>query len=720
MTDTAEKGGYSARKANHGNAKAASNGHRSTSSPTGISSISRPQVRSRSDLFFIRELSWLEFNARVLAEAANEHTPLLERVKFLAIFANNLDEFFMIHVPGMLERAGSEAEIPNHEKTIATLRQLHLRIDPLLQFQFQCLQDLLPQLARHGVRLVPYAELSLEQKADLKNYFDTEVFPVLTPLAVDPGHPFPYISNLSVSLAVVVHDPRTGNDRFARVKVPAKAVLPRLIKIGNSWQYVLLEEVISAHIGALFPGMEVKDCYPFRITRDADLELQEESADDLLEMIEEELSKRRFGNIVRLELARSMPEDVRQRLMDELEADEEQVYTIDGPLNMSDLFTLASIDIPELRDSLFTAGKPASLAHSGDAFAAIRHGDILLHHPYQAFSCVSDLLSAAARDPQVLTIKHTLYRSSGDSPILKALTTAADNGKQVACVVELKARFDEANNISWARQLEKSGVHVVYGLMGLKTHCKVTLIVRREGEHLRRYVHIGTGNYNPKTAALYTDIGLLTCRTDIGADATDLFNYLTGYAYQEHYRKFLVAPNTARKNLQTMVEREADLHTPEKPGRILCKMNAIVDPQLIKALYRASQKGVQVDLIIRGMCCLRPGVPGLSDNIRVISIIGRFLEHSRVFCFNNGGNTEIYFGSADWMTRNLDRRVEVIAPLEDPHLRETVLQDLQDLLRDNCQAWDLGPDGAYTRRSPAPGSTEFNAQVELLKRYARC
>jgi polyphosphate kinase len=697
---------------------------KSAASRTGLAeiaaSISKPQRRSRNDLFFIRELSWLEFNARVLAEAANEHNPLLERVKFLAIFANNLDEFFMIHVPGMLEREDTEASLPAHEKTIATLSQLHERIEPLLQFQYQCLQDLLPRLARYGVEITPYSELGTQQKAELKRYFDTEIFPVLTPLAVDPGHPFPYISNLSVSLAVAVHDPRTGSERFARVKVPAKSVLPRLIRVGTGWQYVLLEEVISAHIGALFAGMEVRACHPFRITRDADLELQEESADDLLEMIEEELSKRRFGNIVRLELARSMPSDMREKLMEELEATEEQVYTIDGPLNMSDLFALASIDIPELRDPHFVAGKPAALVHSSDTFAAIRHGDILLHHPYQTFSCVSDFLSAAARDPQVLTIKHTLYRSSGDSPILKALTTAADNGKQVACVVELKARFDEANNISWARQLEKSGVHVVYGLVGLKTHCKVTLIVRREGEHLRRYVHIGTGNYNPRTAALYTDIGLLTCRPDIGADATDLFNYLTGYAHQENYRKFLVAPNTARSNLLALVERETALHTPQNPGWIICKMNAIVDPQLIKALYKASQKGVQIDLIIRGMCCLRPGVTGMSENIRVVSIIGRFLEHSRVFCFKNAGNPEIFFGSADWMPRNLDRRIEVISPLEDPELKQTVIRDLEDLLKDNCQAWDLGSDGAYTRRTPASGETEFNAQYELLKRYSRC
>lgn len=677
------------------------------------------QRRSKADLFFIRELSWLDFNARVLSEAANKKNPLLERVKFLAIFANNLDEFFMIHVPGMMERSVAEAALPVNERTFATIAQIHARLEPLLEQQFACFQELIPEIARYGVQLIRYQDLTAQQKEAMCRYFEAEVFPVLTPLAVDPGHPFPYISNLSLSLAVVVHDPRTGIDRFARVKVPARAVLPRLVRVGPGWQYTLLEEVITAHIGSLFAGMEVRACYPFRITRDADLELQEESADDLLEMIEEELSKRRFGNVVRIELARAMPADIRQRLMEELEATEEQVYTIDGPLNMADLFTLASIDIPELRDSPFSPGIPAPLRGQGDTFSAIRKGDILLHHPYQAFSCVSDLLSYAAADPQVLTIKHTLYRSSGDSPILKALTTAADNGKQVACVVELKARFDEANNISWARQLEKSGVHVVYGLLGLKTHCKVTLIVRREGDRLRRYVHIGTGNYNPKTAAVYTDIGVLTCNPAFGADATDLFNFLTGYAHQENYRKFLVAPTTARKRLFSMVERETKAHSEDNPGRILAKMNALVDPQLIKALYQASQKGVQVDLIIRGMCCLRPGVPGLSDNIRVISIVGRFLEHSRIFYFRNGGQEEIYFGSADWMPRNLDRRVEVIAPVEDPAIRRTILRDLEELLQDNCQAWDLHPQGQYVRRTPQSGAVVIDSQHDLLKRYTQ-
>jgi len=694
---------------------------KSDSNRRAVNRRNQRDERPATELFFNRELSWLDFNSRVLSEAASQTNPLLERIKFLAIFANNLDEFFMIHVPGMMERSEAEASLTLAERTVATMQEVHSRLTPMLHLQFQCFQELIPAIASYGIRLSRYNDLTDTQKAEMSRYFEAEVFPVLTPLAVDPGHPFPYISNLSLSLAVVVHDPRTGKDRFARVKVPARAVIPRLVKVGNGWQFILLEELITAHIGRLFAGMEIRGCYPFRITRDADLELQEESADDLLEMIEEELSKRRFGNVVRIELARSMPIDVRHKLMEELEANEDQIYTVDGPLNMADLFTLANIDIPELRDPPFVAGIPNCLRAQHDPFAAIRKGDILLHHPYQSFTCVSDFLSKAAVDPQVLTIKHTLYRSSGDSPILKALTTAADNGKQVACVVELKARFDEANNISWARQLEKSGVHVVYGLVGLKTHCKVTLIVRREGEKLRRYVHIGTGNYNPKTAAIYTDIGLLTCNSSFGADATDLFNYLTGYAHQEQYRKFLVAPVTARKRLVSLIERETEAHSPENPGRILAKMNALVDPQLIKALYRASQRGVKVDLIIRGMCCLKPGVPGLSDNIKVISIVGRFLEHSRIFYFRNGGGEreEIYFGSADWMPRNLDRRVEVIVPVEDAAIRKSLLNDvLEVLLRDGCQAWDLEPNGEYVRRQALPGETPFNSQMELLKKFA--
>ncbi len=697
------------------------------SSPTSAGSAARRKTgngrerasKPKPDLFFNRELSWLDFNARVLAEASNPVNPLLERLKFLAIFSNNLDEFFMIHVPGMWDRDEEEAALPSNQSSIqANLKAIKQKVEPMLEIQHRCFDEILSQLTAYGVRLLKHTELSDAQKTALASYFDREVFPVLTPLAVDPGHPFPYISNLSLSLAVVVHDPRTGRQRFARVKVPARTVLPRLVPIpGEKWHFILLEEVIAAHIGRLFTGMEVTACYPFRLTRDADLELAEEAADDLLEMIEEELAKRRFGEIVRLEIAKSVPDVMRQTILGELkEVSENEVFYIEGPLNMADFFGLVGLNIPELHDPPFAPGIPAVLKQSEDIFAAIRQGDILLHHPYQAFQSVADFFRSAAEDPHVLAIKHTLYRTSGDSPILEALIAAADAGKQVACVVELKSRFDEENNITWAKQLEKSGVHVVYGLIGLKTHCKVTLVVRREEDGLRRYVHVGTGNYNPKTAAVYTDVGILTCNPAFGEDATDLFNFLTGYAHQEKYRKFLVAPVTLRRKLEALVVRETDLHTPEKPGRILATMNALVDPTLIKLLYAASEKGVQIDLIIRGMCCLKPGVPGLSENIRVMSIVGRFLEHSRIFYFRNGGDEEVYIGSADWMTRNLDRRVEVVVPVTD----RSILRNLHDnvlcvLLKDNCQAWDLQPDGKYIRRHPLPGHHRNSTQEALLE-----
>ncbi len=670
-------------------------------------------------LFFDRELSWLDFNARVLSEADNPNQPLLERLKFLAIFTSNLDEFFMIHIPGMRQRTVEES---GKAPTVSTIRsqmeEIKRKLLPMLAMQDACLQKLLTELSSHDVHLPPYASLSLAEKHQLELYFESEVFPVLTPLAVDPGHPFPYISNLSISLAVIVTNPHTGDEHFARVKVPTKPALPRLVPVaGTPHKFVLLEEVITAHIGRLFAGMDVGACYPFRLTRNADLELQEHDTDDLLEMIEEELAKRRFGEIERLEIARAMPERVLQMLIEELEIEAHQVYTVTGMLNMGDLFPMALINVPELRDTPFSPGIAPPLRNTEDIFAVIRKQDVLLHHPYQAFSSVIDFLAAAAADPNVLTIKHTLYRTSGDSPILTALIDAADSGKQVACLVELKARFDEANNINWAKQLEKAGVHVVYGLVGLKTHSKVTLVVRREKEGIRRYLHIGTGNYNPRTAGIYTDVGILTCAPNLGMDATDLFNVLTGYAHQEQYRAFLVAPVTLRSRLQEMVEREAAHHTPENPGRIIAKMNALTDPPLIKALYAASQKGVKIDLIVRGMCCLRPGVPGLSDNIRVMSIVGRFLEHSRIFYFRNtgGDKQEIYIGSADWMTRNLDRRVEVVVPVISDEIRSILRDDVLGLLlRDNQQAWDLDATGHYTRRKPAHGEPVVNAQMTLL------
>lgn len=674
----------------------------------------------QSPLFFNRELSWLEFNARVLDEANNPRNPLLERLKFLAIFSSNLDEFFMIYVSGMRERVSQETgKLPTEQSYLDDLRAIKARLEPLLKAQYDCYRALLPCLAQHGVHIDSYQNLGDKEKAALTTYFEKQVFPVLTPLAVDPGHPFPYISNLSLSLAVIVRDPLSGQQRFARVKVPEPSALPRMVPVpGHTYRYIYLEELIIAHLDRLFVGMEILGAYPFRITRNADLELQEHVATDLLEFIEEALVRRRFGEVERVEFTSEMPEEIRRTIIAGVKALEEEVYTVDGPLALNDLMPIASLDIPELRDPPFTPSIPPALRGAQNPFDAIKKQDILLHHPYQSFDCVTDFLRAAADDPNVLTIKHTLYRTSGDSPILNALMDAALNGKQVACLVELKARFDEANNITWARQLENAGVHVVYGLLGLKTHCKVTLIVRREVDGLRRYLHVGTGNYNPRTATVYTDIGLLTCDDDFGADATELFNYLTGYSHQKNYRRFLVAPINLRSRLLELIEREISVHRADTPGRIIAKMNALVDPEIIQSLYRASQAGVQIDLIVRGMCCLRPGVPGLSENIRVISIVGRFLEHSRIFYFHNGGNEDIYIGSADWMPRNLDRRIEVVVPILDPNNRKELLEVLQIMLEDNMQAWDLHPDGCYTRRRPALGEAERSSQRILLQRLA--
>ncbi len=684
----------------------------------------RTYARGRKPSQYLnRELSWLNFNARVLDEARNPIHPLLERLKFLAIFSNNLDEFFMIHIPGMRERADDETgRRITEEATRERLRGIHDRLKPLLELQNRYYNEILAELKEFGVCITPYSLLPSDQKTYLRRYFEEEVFPVLTPLVVGPGHPFPYISNLSLSLAVIIHDAHTKKEHFARVKVPTHPVLPRFIRLqGAEHEFVLLEEVVAEHIDRLFPGMEIRATYPFRITRNADIELPEDETDDLMEMIEQNLQRRRFGEVERVEVAASMPEAVRKTLFDEIdEVRHEEMYTVHAPMNMADFFMLAGLDIPALRYAPFVAGIPPALRNNADAFEAIREGDILLHHPYQSFECVSDLLSRAAVDPQVLTIKHTLYRTSGDSPIIQALIDAAENGKQVACLVELKARFDEANNITWAKQLEKSGVHVVYGWIGLKTHCKVTLIVRREESGLRRYVHIGTGNYNPSTAKVYTDIGVLTCDPNFGSDATDLFNFLTGLSRQDSYHKFLVAPITLRNRLKALIDREIAHSTPEKPGHIILKMNALVDPKLIQSLYRASQNSVKVDLIIRGMCCLRPGVANLSENIRVTSVVGRFLEHSRIFYFENGGNAEVYFGSADWMTRNLDRRVEVVVPVASAENRRILKEEVLDvMLQDNCQAWELDGEGKYTRHSPKANEARFSAQEALLDRLSQ-
>ncbi|MEO8892405.1 MAG: polyphosphate kinase 1, partial [Coleofasciculaceae cyanobacterium] len=676
--------------------------------------------------YFNRELSWLEFNKRVLAEATDSRTPLLERLKFLAIFSSNLDEFFMVRVAALKQQvAANVSKLPPDGRTPSEqLELISHSLSPIVAEQNQHFEKVLrPQLAREGIYLLDYMDLNQEQRVYLQNYFEEQIFPVLTPLAVDPGHPFPHISNLSLNLAVVVKDPETKEELFARVKVPA--VLPRFIPLPEElrqrskkhsviWTGVALEQVIAHNLEFLFPGLNIQEYYLFRITRNADLAVEEDEADDLLLAIEQELRKQRLGgSVVRLEIQSTMPETVRVMLIEEMEVKERDVYEIEGLLGLKDLMSFLSLPLPELKDPVWTRNIPPRLQVAlsnqqvEDIFGVIRQGDLLLHHPYHSFSAtVLRFITQAAHDSQVLAIKMTLYRTSGDSPIIKALISAAENGKQVAVLVELKARFDEKNNINWARKLEQAGVHVVYGLVGLKTHTKVVLVVRREDNKIRRYVHIGTGNYNPKTARLYTDLGILSCREELGADLTDLFNYLTGYSRQRAYRKLLVAPVNLRDRFLFMIRREIEHCQNGFSGRIVAKMNALVDPQIIATLYEASLAGVQIDLIVRGMCCLRPGVKNLSENIRVISIIGRYLEHSRIFYFHNQGSEEVYIGSADWMSRNLDRRVEAVVPVEDPDSLKDLQEILGVMLADNRQAWDLQPDGQYIQRRPTDNNKE--------------
>jgi polyphosphate kinase len=679
-------------------------------------------------LYINRELSLLDFQERVLDEALDERNRPLERLKFLSIVNANLDEFFMVRVSGIREqvKSGVSERSPDGMTPSEEMAAIRERVIPLLERQAAFFRDQLqPLLGARGVVVANYGDLAPTQQKALREYFDRMVFPVCTPLAVDPGHPFPHISNLSLNLAVELQDP-DGRRHFARVKVPN--VLPRLVPLpsndgqdgrGRPTVYVWLEQLLTANLGALFPQMQLLGIYPFRVIRDADLEIQELEAADLLESVERSLSRRRFGSAVALFLnpAPAMPDHLRVLLTENLELDESDIYSIDGPLGLSDLFELYKLDRPDLKDAPFVPRIPPALRNEPDIFRAIQQGDILLHHPFDSFAPVVDFIRAAARDPNVLAIKQTLYRVGRDSPIVGALLEAAEAGKQVAVLVELKARFDEENNIEWARALEQAGVHVTYGLIGLKTHCKVALVVRKEGDGIRRYVHLGTGNYNPTTARLYTDKGLLTCRPDFGADASDLFNYLTGYSRQTAYRKLLVAPIALRSGLLVRIEREIKRQRKQGDGRLIFKMNSLVDPAFIEALYRASQAGVQVDLIVRGVCCLRPGVPGVSENIRVLSIVGRFLEHTRLYYFRNGGQEELLMGSADLMPRNLDHRVETLFPIEDEAIRAHILNDvLEAYLRDTAKARVLGSDGRYTRRQPPAELPPLDTQAILVAR----
>jgi polyphosphate kinase len=672
--------------------------------------------------FFNRELSWVAFNKRVLNEGIDPRTPLLERAKFCAIFSTNLDEFFMVRVAGVKKKFAQQTDIVTDDglKPDKQLQAIRDALVPLVTMQHEFFENTLrTELHKNGVKLLDYKNIDKKHQHYLKTYFQDKLFPVLTPLAVDPAHPFPYISNLSLSLVVIVRDRLTGEQNFARVKVPS--ILPRFVKIPETDEhtFVPLEQVIAHNLEALFTGMEILNYYPFRITRDAELDIEEEEADDLISALQAELRKQKFGAVVRMEIANDVPPAIRKELIGQLGITETDVYDIPGLIGLGDLMALAFLPMPDFQDKSWKSVTHPRLkegdTNGKNIFDVIREGDFLVHHPYQSFTTtVQRFIEEAAVDPQVLAIKQTLYRTSGDSPIVHALIRAAENGKQVAVLVELKARFDEANNILWAKKLENAGVHVVYGFKDLKTHTKTALVVRQEGDRLIRYVHIGTGNYNPKTARFYSDLGIFSCCDDLGADLTDLFNYLTGYSRQTEYRKLLVAPVNMREKFLQLIQREIDHQKQGYPSYIIAKMNSLVDPEIISALYEASQVGVNIDLIIRGMCCIRPKVKGLSDRIRVISVIGRFLEHSRIFYFSNGGEEQIYIGSADWMPRNLDARVEVITPVEDPSLVKELKQILEIVLADNRQAWDLKSDGTYTQRVPKDDEPEMSSQKHFM------
>jgi polyphosphate kinase len=698
-----------------------------TPAATPASGVSMIESVSVPSVFLNRELSWLEFNARVLHEALDERTPLLERLKFLAIFSTNLDEFYMVRVAALRRQVAANVQqtAPDGMTATAQLEEIDRRVRELLVRVQDCFHGcLLPALEQHGVRLVTIDELSEEERRAMDDFFESQVFPVLTPLAVDPGHPFPYISNLSLSLAVQVRDDARSGEHFARVKVPKS--LPRWVPTGRRYHFVPLEDVIGAHLEKLFPGMEILGWHTFRITRYSDLDVPPaDEPEDLLAMIEEQIFQRRFGEVVRVEVQTGMPSQIQALLLDELREGtdpdvlpltERDVFDAGPRLELGHLMSLASLEIPELRDPPFAPVTPPEVRDSERSiFDVIRERDLLVHHPFESFGAtVEKFFDTAAEDDNVLAIKLTLYRTSGDTAIVRALTEAAQRGKQVAVLVELQARFDEINNINWARTLENYGVHVAYGLPGLKTHAKTALVVRREADGIRRYVHIGSGNYNSKTARLYTDFGLLTCNPAIGADVTELFNLLTGFSRQRAYRKLLVAPANLKDRFLELIAREGDHARAGRPARIIAKMNALQSAEIINALYEASQLGVEIDLIVRGICCLRPGLPGLSEKIRVISVVGRFLEHSRLFYFANGGDEEYYMGSADWMPRNLERRVEVVVPIEDSTFRHRLAALLETYLGDHRQAWELQFDGTYVQRTPTT-DTDVGAHRRLTR-----
>ncbi len=692
-------------------------------------------------LFFNREISWLDFNHRVLELAHDTSWPLLERIKYLAIFSSNLDEFFMKRVGGLQrQRTGNVGDLSMDGLTVQEqLDAIRKHIEPMLADHARCWQaDLEPALAREGVAIHTYATLCDEDRAAADDYFRRHVFPILTPLAVDPGHPFPFISNLSKSLGVMLEHPGRAEPSWVRIKVPEN--LPRWVPLptrvaagaGARLSFVPLEQVIAGNLELLFPGMKVIEWAMFRVTRNADIEMDADDADDLLEMVEQELRARRLARVVRLELPSNMSQAMREFIVAGLEVTPADVYASDGPIDMDDLFAIANLDLPHLKLKPWVALVPPRLAGDDvDFFEVVRSGDLLVHHPYESFAAsVERFVKSAVDDPRVLAIKMTLYRTSSDSSFVPDLIRAAEMGKQVAVLVEIKARFDEQRNLELAQRLEKAGVHVVYGLVGLKTHTKITMVVRDEPDGLRTYCHIGTGNYNTRTANLYTDLGLFTCNPAIADDVIDLFHFLTGRSLKRDYRKLLVAPVNMRDRFLSKIRREIDHARAGRPARIVAKMNSLQDPKIITSLYEASHAGVTVDLIVRGFCCLRPKVPGMSDNIRCCSILGRFLEHSRIFWFQNGsvpsegnsswaGSDEFFIGSADWMYRNLDYRVEAITPVEDPALRERLREILDIMLTDKGHAWELEPDGNWTRRATPDNRPASDTHELLMARFLR-
>ena len=677
-------------------------------------------------LYFNRELSWLDFNDRVLQLVEDTSVPLLERAKFAAIWESNLDEFFMVRVPNLQDQveAGTPARGADGMTPTDQLAAIRRRVTAQRARLAGCFErELRPSLAEHGIRLISMGQASAEEHRELDQLFERQVFPVLTPLVIGRGRPFPYISNLSLSLAVVLFDPEKENQILARVKVP-KELLGRFLSVGNGGGATLvpLDALIANHLGALFPGMQVIERSLFRVTRDTDYDVSDE-ADDVLQAVEEELRRRRFGELVRLEVDAAMSPRLRDQLVSALGVSDDEVYEVDGLLDLSDLWDLMALTgHKELRDPPFTPVTPPRLifgeeGKEGNVFTAFREGDLLVHHPYDSFAAsVERFVKQAVADPDVLAIKQTVYRTSADSPLVPGLIDATERGKQAVCLVELKARFDERANISWAKKLEQAGVHVVYGIPALKTHVKCVLVVRREGDGVRHYVHIGTGNYNPKTARIYTDLGLFTCDQEIGADIAEMFNSLTGYARPRSYRRVLVAPFNLQKGILEEIDRTIASHSERTPARIRLKMNSLLDAPSIRALYRASQAGVQVELNVRGICALRPGVPGVSENITVTSVVGRFLEHSRIYSFERHGEPEsIYIGSADLMPRNLYNRVELLTPIADPKVRAELVDVLDRSLADNTNSWELGPDGEWTRRRPEGRSR--NVQRELIERH---